>query len=199
MTVEPYGTSDNDAVYTIATVAATVLTLVDDDAVTAEGPVSCQLTASWTDTDGWPEYPGPDTRGTDLVRANGFDDGFSIVTIQDLDFETLITINASAADSVAGVDDYDWWLSDRTEVPASRFLSLAQAPDTGGNSFSGSVNLSLTATCITELALALPGSITMQQLASMFKFAHLYVRRRSDGAIQWVDLHALYLAELETI
>lgn len=187
MTVEPYGTTSNDAVYTIASVAATVLTLVSTDAVAAEGPVSCALKAYWTATDGWPEYPGPQTRGTNLVVPNGFGYGnsLSIVTGEGLN-GIVVTMNDSAADAVQGVDEYDWWLSDRTEDDASRWLSVAQIADDGGQSFSGTVGLEATALALSELRIV--GDITMAQWVSLFKNAYIYVRVRATGAIHWTDL-----------
>lgn len=200
MTVEPNGTANNDAVYTVAEsgVASTVLTLVDGDAVTAEGPVTADIKGYFRDIDGWAEFPGPNaTYSNNLVRASGFDGGISIVSVSS-DFTTRLTVNASAADSVFGTDEYDWYLSDRTDDPGKRFLDIVQRPSSGGNSYSGSVDISLSALCLSELGIN-PATtpLTQSELAICFKFAHLYCRRVSDGAIQWVDLYLEQLKELE--
>lgn len=199
MTVEAVGSTSNDKLYTIATggVAASVLTLVGEDSATAEGPVSCDVVAYWRYADGLPEFPGPQTRGTSLLRANGFDGGLTLVSVQDSDFETRFTANVGAADAAMGTDEYDWWLSDRTEVSANRLLSLTQKAASGSSTYSGTVDVSLTALAVTALGISLPGTLTTQQLVHLFKYAHLYCRRRSDGAYQWVDLLEAHLLRLE--
>jgi len=50
--IEVSGTTSNNGIYTLATVAAGTLTLIASDALTAEGPVACTITAI-----GQPGYP----------------------------------------------------------------------------------------------------------------------------------------------
>jgi len=95
-----------------------------------------------------------------------------------------VTCNAGAADAALGVDEYDWYLSQRTDQLASQPLLMVQVPDSGGQSFSGSVQIDINPT----LGYLPSGQLNSEDLIAIFKHCHLYVQRRADKAIQWVDL-----------
>lgn len=182
MVVEPNGTADNNARYTIATVAASTLTLVAGDAVTTEASVACGLTAFWEATDGWPEFPGPFTNGTNLVGAS---------SIPALVFEPRAfgqygyTIDGGGPDSVPGTDEYDWYLSQPTADAASQWLTIAQRAGS-----SSVVDIDISALGLSELGIGLPNPLTTAQIIAVLRNCHLCVKRRSDSAIQWVDMLA---------
>lgn len=182
--------SNDGARFLIDTVAALTLTLDDGEAVTAEAATAgVTLTMLYLSPDGYEEWPGPRSaeagRSSNLVRANGFDDGitgypvwFSEAALIDL------TVNALAADAVSGVDEYDWYLSQRTDDPSKQFLQINQVPG-----FSGSVQVAGTSLATSELELTPGLPLNPDKMAEMWRHSYVYCRRRSDGAIQWLDLH----------
>ena len=165
-----------------------------------------------TDPDGnkaWPLH---------LMRAN-FNDGIFgmtraaslVIPIHEwrLDLTYRIGIanysgNESApytADAVPGVDEYDWWVSQRTSVDADMYLQVLQGrPDVGappGATYSGALLLVPTPRFYTDLGFpsniddptdVLPG-FSEAHSRILLKNVHVYCRRRSDGAIQWCDVY----------
>lgn len=179
------GTVNNNKRYHLAAVAASTLTLVASDAVTAEGPIATTIRAFWLANDGYEEFPGPFGH-TNLVRSGGFTAGFTGVPHPYAGVSFQVTCNGGAADAALGVPDFHWYLSQRTDDSTKQLLTITEKAATITQSFSGSVNIVHSATGTTELgALTNP---TMDQIVALFKHCHLYVRRNSDGAIQWVDL-----------
>jgi hypothetical protein len=188
MTVRPTGTASNDGVvYTVETVADNLLTLVAADTVVGEGPVACTLTSYWLDRDGFEEFPGPFGH-TNLVRAAGFDGGFTGIPKPWTGFVFSVTCNATAADAVPGTDEYHWYLSRRTDDPAKQYVSVVPYvnPFALGNTYSGTIKIDDTALATTELGIVEP--VTPTQIVEVFKHCDLYCIRAVDGAIQWVNL-----------
>jgi hypothetical protein len=196
MQVKPQGSTSNDALgYTVAMVAATQLTLVDANQVVAEGPTICALKSAFVAKDGMEEWPGL-TAGqaghSNIVRAGGFNGGFTGIPTPYNGNGFDVTVNAYGVDATQNVDEYDWYLSQRTDDPAKQYLTIA-APYSHiavpPNSLSGTVGIRHTALAEAEL---FPGAVTIvwgvDQIIELFKFCQLYVRRRSDGTIQWADL-----------
>ncbi len=65
--------------------------------------------------------------------------------------------------------------------------------DVDGSTNSGTVQLGHTALATSELAIA--GIPSVDQVMQLFRFCDLYCRRRSDGAIQWMNpLRAMFNA-----
>lgn len=157
---------------------------------TNEGPVSVEVTAQYIGPDGYPEWPGPTGRGTNLVRANGFsDDNWSVSLSGPYAGSAFtVSINGGAADASTGVDEYDWYLSQRTDDPTKQYLAMTQTPDAGGNSYSGSVDIVHTDLAEDEMPTLVSKNVSVAEHTRLFKNCYLYVRRRSDGAIQWLDL-----------
>lgn len=180
------GTSSNDRIYEdVTNVTELKLSVGAQDA--NEGPVSATLTGFHVDPDGVPEYPGA-FASSNLVNSGGFtglSGAIDGVPYEGVEYE--ITCNSGAADSTKGDDLFDWYLSQRTDVAASQFLSLTQKASTATQSFSGSVLLNHTSLATTKLGIA-ANSITAEAFIRLLRHTALYVRRRSDGAIQWVPL-----------
>lgn len=183
------GSVNNDTRYTIATVAAATLTLASADAVTVEGPVSCNLLSIHRDPDGLEEFPGlvaAENGRTNLVRSGGFTGGLVGIPTPYIGAAFEVTVNATGEDAVFGVDDYDWYMSQRTDDAAVQYLTIVQRADAGGESFSGTVAIAHTANATSVLGLSTPP--TPQQVTWLFKHVDLYAKRLSDGAIQWRNL-----------
>lgn len=158
-----------------------------DDVLAAEVAATAEIDGAFIDGDGVWTWP------IDLVRkvGSGFGDAGSTLTgvtpWYDPGGSLEISCNTGAPDAVFGVDDFDWYLSQRTDEQARQYLEIENFPADGGESFSGFVRIRNAALADTFAPNA--PSITPQVLKRLFRYAHLYVRRRSDGAIQWVDLH----------
>lgn len=131
-------------------------------------------TSATLGADGFEVWP------SSMVRAAGFTGGFSGIDTPILSFPITISVNANAV----GAEAYHFWLSQRTEVEASQYLTVARA--TGA---SGSWTIGLTAKAVADLGLAdEEDSVTPDQLTEILRHCHVYVQRISDNAIQWCDL-----------
>lgn len=186
------GTVSNDMDLFLKSVAANELVVQDDFAVLVnEGPLSCTLRSWKVDPDMYPTF----AIGSVRAAGSGFGDtGTTIVgfpTPIDLssgNYSMEITCNSFDPDAGFGVDEYNWYLSRRTEDTTKQFISIAQkAPDS--DTYSGTVIITPTALAISFLASVDGPKNTPPVIRRCFKNMHLYVRRLSDGAIQWVDLY----------
>lgn len=121
--------------------------------------------------------------GTAKLRTGGFT---GLVTPTITAYPISITCNAGAADAVAGVHEYDWWLSQRTSTAAVQPLLITHADPTK----SGTVSININAGPIGVLLPGLSGAglLTDAALATIFRNVHLYVSRRSDRAYQWIRM-----------
>lgn len=129
--------------------------------------------------DGFEEWP------SELVLANGFDDGFTGIATPILSFPITVSVDGSANGSEA----YDVFLSQRTEVAADQPFAIARA--TGK---SGSWTITMTTAGRLSIGLAsVTDPVSVDQLSQILNFCHLYVSRHSDQAIQWVDLRVATL------
>jgi hypothetical protein len=179
------GSASNDAIL-LTVVSFDDETLVVDTDLTSESAVTVTITFWREDPDGQPEYPGA-TSSTNLVRANSFDGGLTGSTTTFEGVPVTITANSEAADGTPGSDEYDWYLSQRTDEGASQYFALAQKPDEAGDTFSGTVILSHTALATSVFGVA-ANTITVEAFFRLLTNVHLYCRRQSDGAIQWAPL-----------
>ena len=182
--------SNDNRKYHVESLTTTIITLRSDDVVVVEGPVSPTITFHKEDPDGVEQFPGA-LADTNLVRAGGFDGGITGTPTPFANATFYPTANSEAADGAPDVDEYDWYLSQKTDDPAKQWLSIDRhvvlvggVPD--GNSYSGTVDIFVTAQGVSELGIG--GSVTMEQTIQLFTHANLYCRRISDGAIQWLDL-----------
>lgn len=118
-----------------------------------------------------------------LLRDAGFT-GFVTPTIVAYPF--ALTCNAEAADAVLGVHEYDWYLSQRTDVAADQCLTIEH--DVPAKS--GRVRLNIVGPQVARILPGLSGAdlLTASSQRLIFKHVHLYVHRRSDDAYQWIRL-----------
>jgi hypothetical protein len=188
MSVQAFGSAANDgALFTVIFVSQ--LWILVAETVAVESPTVCTLKFVWMSTDSLEEYPGlfaGQAGHTNLVRANGFNAGFTGIPTGAVGQNFFVSVNGQAPDAIAGVDEYDWYLSQRSDDPAKQWLSCATAHFFSSDTYSGTVLVATTALANAELGLGL--TLTVEQQIEVFRFCHLYCRRRSDGAIQWVDL-----------
>lgn len=186
MSIWHSGTVNNNAIlYKINTVSGAVLTLDAGESVVAEGPVASTAEAYHVDPDGWPRFPGP-FDSTNLVRSGGFDGGITGAPNPYLGAAFNLTVNDGAADSATGVDEYDWYVSQRTDDSAKQLWTVTPLA-AGADSFSGSIQMVHSALATSELGVAI-GPLPAQQYNGMLRNMAVYCRRISDGAIQWLDL-----------
>lgn len=155
------------------------------ETVVAEGPVACTFSSAQHDHDGLETWP------LALVRSGGI--GAITGTPTPYAFAPFFpTINAIATDAVPGVDEYDWYLSQRTDDPTKQLLTIIPYPATlglPGQTYSGTIYLAHSPlAALSEVILTGLADTTPEKIPVLFKYAHLYCRRRSDGAIQWIDL-----------
>lgn len=176
---------------TIATVSSGTLTLNTNATCVSEGPLSCDLVGVMRDTDGYEQWPYS-------FRAYlGFDGGLVPTIVETAVklgiFPISLTCNDSALDAVSGVDEYDWYVSQRTDDPALQFWDVSYTIGA-----SGSIVLNLTAYGATELGvtdpLTAPYQLTVEQKQRALNNMHVYCHRKSDKAWQWTDLGKLALS-----
>ncbi len=184
-TVQVVGSASNDGYHsTISLVDGSGLEFTTNVVLVAEGPISVTVSGEFRDTDGRALWPIAN------VRAGGFDTGVSGIPnpYDPRVAPYTLTVNAGAADGSPGSDEYHWYLSQRTDSPASQYLSAIAFTDATSNTYSGSVVLNHTTLAETIFGFTTSDALTPGQLTQLFKYVHLYVQRVSDDAIQWVDL-----------
>lgn len=133
--------------------------------------------------DGLPEWP------VASLRANGFDDGISVSPTDA--FPMTLTCNAGAVDAVDHVDEYDWFVSQGKETAGQgvgHFVVTRKPP--GTDTYSGSIVVDLTAAA----EVLFPDPFDVSSIEVLFFGVDVYARRRSDGAIQRLDLRRLVYA-----
>lgn len=190
MTVDITGTASNNYRHTVSSVSALTLTLAAGDTLTAEGPVSSSLLGALRDPDGIETWPLAN------VRASGFSAGFTGITKPIYSVPFNVTVDA-AADSPAGTDRYDWYVSQRTDSTATRYFTPSQFAS-GANTYSGILTLTPTAQLVSDLAPTDLGGgaylLSIDDSIRAFNMLHIYCRRISDGAIQWLDVGRYHLS-----
>lgn len=138
------------------------------------------------DPDGLEEWP------VAKVRSGGFTGGISGIAKPITAFPITLSVNAQANDAVAGVHEYDWYVSQRTDDPDRQFFTVTNA-DVAPNTKSGTIVLSLTGTAADTIGIITPGfdvtdNVNEEHLIILCKYVTIYVQRRSDDAIQLVNL-----------
>lgn len=173
------GSGINDGVYYSEVVAGNVMTLIASDALTNQGPVpGVTATIQPIDADGLETWPVQNVLHAPPMRG--------IPRYHNLGATMFVTVNNYAADVVAGVNEYDWHVSQRTDMASDQHLLVSQKPDLGGNSFSGAIFISLNST--TDFPTGTLDEMTPDALKRIAKHVVIYAQRRSDKAIFWADL-----------
>lgn len=180
------GTALNDGRYLLVDVQALQLTFSDDAALQAE-VIASTATSVYRDVNQVVSYPSELHPTTNLVRLVGFTDTITGIAKPYIGVTMNVSCNGGAPDAVYGVHRYHWYLSQRTDDPAKQFLAVAQKPDAGLSSYSGSITIGHTALATSELGIS--GAPDMNQVRELFKMCDLYCKQVSDGGIQYVNLY----------
>jgi hypothetical protein len=135
-------------------------------------------TATPVDPDGYEPWPY-----ATKMRSGGFTGGFSGILsfgTSAVAFPFTLSVDGQAVGAVA----YDIYLSQRTDDTANQYFTLTEV-----SGKSGTWTLALTSVATSKLGLATATTaLTPTQGAQATRNVHLYVRRLSDGAIQWASL-----------
>lgn len=125
------------------------------------------------DIHGWEKWP------TTYMYLSGF---AISMTKPVSSLPTLITVNGLATDSTPYTDEYDWYVSQRTDNPANQYLDI-QRSDVWPDTRSGTISLGLTALGTTYF-----GGLTIDELVGLFKHVYIYAQRRADRATAMLDV-----------
>lgn len=184
MTLDAFGTTLNDGRYTLSAVSALSMTVVE---AIADETVTGGLFGAFYEADGMAEWP------RSKMHTAGFDAAPSMSTRPFSPLPITLSCNAGVTDVVAGTT-YKWYLSQRTDIAANRYLLATHEDSTK----TGTVQLALTSLAVTTLGLADTTSpLNAGQRAHVFKHCRLFVQRASDRAVQAYDL--LSLSEGHTV
>lgn len=160
--------------------APTVITV--NETLGAGVALTPSFVSAFHDVDGLETWP------VAIVRSGGFSGGITGTPTPYALTQFELTCNAGAADAVPWTDEYDWYFSQRTDDPAKQLLVATRKPFSGGDTYSGTIQVVHTALALTELGFTGVSDFTPQLVVHLFKNVHAYVRRKSDGAIQWLDV-----------
>lgn len=167
--------------HTVDSVTALVLELSADAPLSGSGTETLSIVGAFYELDGMEQWP------TTLIRANGFDDGFTPSVTPFSPFPLTLTVNGGITDASAGTS-YMWYLSQRTETVASQHLTMTHA-DTAKT---GTVTLALTSQAVADLGLdSTTSSLNAGQRIKLLTNVYVYCQRQSDKAIQQVGLLSL--------
>lgn len=182
------GTPDNDSGwYEIGTVSALSMSLITGQNFTSSYTDTSSLVSSFYELDGMEKWP------QDLVRANGFDDGFGPSATPFLQFPITLSVNGGVTDATAGTS-YTWYLSQRTPIAANQHFTMDHADATK----TGTVTLALTATAVSDAQLAsATANVNVGQRITLLNNVYIYCQRQSDKAIQ--RAHLLTLSDAQPV
>jgi len=201
------GSASGNDVFTIGSFSTDFLMLTEESTVVTEAGVTLTtIEGKFFDKDGHETWPVEYVRVGDTAVA--FDSSLAVeYTLPELaalgPFKnnpfngSSVRFSATAgvvADSVFGVDEYDWYLSQRTDDPTKQYLAMSQEPS-DSSSYSGTVQIVPTTLATTKFGFTTaPGDpIDPSTTRILFRSVDLYVRRISDQAIQRLNLLNTYL------
>jgi hypothetical protein len=109
--------------------------------------------------------------------------GFNLTLPSALSPFAILSANEMADDAAPGVDEFDWYLWQRTDDPLKQAFALARY-DTSGTTRSGTIQMYPTGIAIEPYGLDPSGVITSPELGvRLYRDVWLGVRRRSTGRI----------------
>lgn len=129
------------------------------------------------DRDGLPEFP------VAKMRFSTFVSGFQLSSTSA--FPLSISCNFGDTDAVVNIDEFDWYVSQRTSIAANKPLTVSRK-DTAPNTNSGTIEIDLSAWAATEY----PDPFGISTIPILFSAIDIYAIRRFDLAIQRLDLRA---------
>ena len=120
-----------------------------------------------------------------LMRANGFDNGIQVLS--SLAFPLKLQCNSDSSptyDASPGVDEYDWFVSQKTSTVDSKPFTVSRFDDLPANTYSGIILLQLR----TWASLEYTDPFDLSVIQVLWFGVDIYAIRRSDGAIQRFDM-----------
>jgi len=116
--------------------------------------------------------------------------GFNLVLPPVLSAFAILSANGMADDAAPDVDDFDWYLWQRTDDPLKQAFALARY-DTTATTRSGTVQMYPTMVAVEEYGLDPSGAIASPEIGvRLFRDLWLGVRRRSTGRIMMANFLA---------
>jgi hypothetical protein len=125
--------------------------------------------------DGYEVYP------SSLVRANGFDAGFTNLPTRAPTVPFSFPLVFYISGNVAGPPAYRAYLSQRRESSSPLFTLIEDPASIGG------WEISVSAAGIAQFG-SIVGPSGQDPIDTVCKYLHFYIQRPSDFAIQWIDL-----------
>lgn len=123
-----------------------------------------------------------------LMRTGGFNGGFTLSSTSA--FPIVVSCNVGFPDSVAGIDEYDWYVSQQTSTAANKPLTVSRK-DTAPNTHSGKIEIDLAAWAVSEYA----DPFDLSTIRVLFFGIDIYAIERLGGGIQRLNL-ASYLSSV---
>lgn len=157
---------------------------IDEDVTTEVVATAVSLCLADFDDDGHPTWPVAN------LRAGGFDGGIVVTGAPIVLGDWLYPYVDLSADSTYGVDEYDWYVSQQSDDPDAQLWEVRRLIHTATETYSGGIRMRTTALATSEF----PGitTVTPDVAAILLRNVHVYCRRRSDGAVQWLDLQEYF-------
>lgn len=121
------------------------------------------------------------------MRINSFDGGFSVSSTSSFPI-SISCLPPEASPYLEPTDLFDWYVSQRTSIAADKPFIVSRTPSGSGDG----IVLDLAAWASTEY----PDPFDLSTIRVLFFAVDIYVVRRSDGAIQRLDLMKYLLAAL---
>lgn len=189
MEVDIIGSTSNDGRRTIVVLEALNMYFSGDSPTMADEAAGTRLlVGAFRDPDGLEHWP------VDRVHASGFNTGVVAVNAGG-DFDAWANFDAFPMEftvdggAVGPVPTHDTYLSQRSDLASRQYMALEAVPGA-----TGSWRITLTPLAVLELGLLLSTStLNADQMSRVLRYAAVYVRRQSDGKIQWLDLHKAVL------
>ncbi len=173
-------TANNNGVFALAGhPAAGTLTLAAGQTLTTE-TVASVVEGKFMANDGMETWP--------LAKSSVWSGNMQWPPGGSVSLPDVLTVNGLGEDAVYGVDEWDWYLSQRTDDPAKQYFSLTQ--EIG---MSGTVTLDTTA-LFDDMY---PDGFSPQAVQEVFKNVDLYVQKRSDKGWARFNLFEQYTREAE--
>jgi len=130
-----------------------------------------------------PDASGYERWPVERVLGPEGEQGFALAKPASLDVVATLSVNEQKADDFQGVDEFDWYLSQRTDESEEQLFVLERF-DLDEATRSGTVRLTPTPLMTAMFALdKQQPTPTTEQAEQIFKYVAVYARRRSNGAI----------------
>lgn len=188
--VQVVGSSSNDGYFTISSIPTTDELRVAET-INDEGPLTSgvDFDGVFIDPGGYERFPAD--------KVNPAVNGLGQLTQLPTPWTPLVVPNvlkvnaAYTQDATPFVDEYDWFVSQRTEDPSKQLLEFTDRPPVSGDTFSGIIGIEITTLGFAETGASIGVPLTPFQTAQLFKNVDVYVKSLLGAAklnIQFTNL-----------